>query len=302
MSDRNREDEGPVPASPSTHYRGWRRPGPEPPGGVEAGEGETLDYLSGHFRIFQLARGHRYSTDDVLVAWYGTQCAPRVERAADLGTGIGSVAMMAAWRLPAARFFVVEAQPVSVRLLRKSLLYNGLSERFTVVEGDLRDTNVYKDVGKFDLVLASPPYAPLGTALPSQERPQTIGARLETRGGVEDYAKAAARLLAPGGLFALVFPTRQMSRAEAALKSAGLVTVRTRDVLAKEGEPPLLTVLATHRREDLPSGFESAPGRPAREAPLTIRRRDGTRDPEYVAIRLSLGLPPGDPVPKPPLL
>ena len=35
-----------------------------------ADAGETLDAISGHFRIFQLAKGHRFSTDDVLTAFY----------------------------------------------------------------------------------------------------------------------------------------------------------------------------------------------------------------------------------------
>src|SRR3954447_20507577 len=78
----------------STHYRGWARPGPVPPGGVDVEPGETLDYISGYFRIFQYEGGHRFSTDDVLTAWYGTQWAPRVARAADLGSGIGSVALV----------------------------------------------------------------------------------------------------------------------------------------------------------------------------------------------------------------
>src|SRR5260221_9384129 len=81
------------------YYRGWRRPGPMPPGGVTPDEGETLDYISGHFRIFQYVNGHRFSTDDVLTAWYGTQWAPTARRAADLGSGIGSVGPVVA--LPA---------------------------------------------------------------------------------------------------------------------------------------------------------------------------------------------------------
>ena len=101
-------------------YRGWRRPGPVPPGGVEPEEGETLDFICGHFRIFQYAKGHRYSTDDVLTAWYGTAHAPRVDRAADLGSGIGSVALISAWRLPGATFCTVEAQEMSIRLARKT--------------------------------------------------------------------------------------------------------------------------------------------------------------------------------------
>ena len=52
-------------------YRGWIRPGPRPPGGVAPEDGETLDYISGHFGIFQFERGHRFSTDDVLTGALG---------------------------------------------------------------------------------------------------------------------------------------------------------------------------------------------------------------------------------------
>src|SRR4051794_25086092 len=113
-------------------YRGWIRPGPRPPDDVEPEEGETLDYISGHFKIFQYESGHRFSTDDVLTAWYATQWAPRVALAADLGSGIGSVALVVAWRLPGARMVTVEAQERSVHLARKSVRYNGLQPRFTI--------------------------------------------------------------------------------------------------------------------------------------------------------------------------
>src|SRR5438552_19003847 len=106
-------------------YRGWVRPGPLPPGGVEAEPGETLDYVSGNFRIFQYEDGHRFSTDDVLTAWYGTQWAPRVGRAADLGSGIGSVARVVAWRPPRAGRVTLGAQALSGRPARKAAGCNG---------------------------------------------------------------------------------------------------------------------------------------------------------------------------------
>ncbi|HET7711693.1 MAG TPA: methyltransferase, partial [Thermoanaerobaculia bacterium] len=186
-------------------FRGWRRPGPLPPGGVGAEEAETLEYISGHFKIFQYERGHRYSTDDVLTAWYGTTCAPRVERALDLGSGIGSIAMIAAWRLPGARFVTVEAQEQSIRLARKSVRYNGLESRFTLYHGDLRDRELLAREAPFDLVFGSPPYWPPGTAVEA-EHSQAVAARFETRGNLADYADAAVQALAPGGVFAFVAP------------------------------------------------------------------------------------------------
>lgn len=269
-------------------YRGWRRPGPVPPGGVEPEEGETLDVICGWFRIFQYAKGHRYSTDDVLTAWYGTAHAPRVDRAADLGSGIGSVATIAAWRLPGATFCTVEAQEISLRLARKSMRYNGLDARVTLYLGDLRDESILAHEAPFDLVTGSPPYWPVGTASEAAHA-QAVPARLELRGGVADYARAASRILAPGGLFAFVFPTAQMDRALDAVRDAGLKLIRRRDVIFKEGEAPLVTLFAATRATDIPPTYETFV-----EPPLTIRTRDGGVDPEYSAVRLSFGFPPGN--------
>jgi len=245
--------------------------------------GETLSYLSGHFRIFQYANGHRFSTDDVLTAWYATTCAPRVARAADLGSGIGSVAMIVAWRLPGAEIVTVEAQPISVRLARKSVRYNGIDSRVTIHEGDLREFTTDEP---FDLVTGSPPYFPQGTASEASH-PQAVPARIEMRGSVADYAKTAARILAPGGLFVFVFPFAQRERAQEALRANALTLLRRRDVVFKEGEKPSLSLFAAGRGEDFP------PDRaPFIETPLTIRRTDGAMTEEYAAVRISFGFPP----------
>ena len=290
--------------SDDSNYRGWVRPGPRPRGGVEPGPGETLDYLCGHFRIFQYEKGHRYSTDDVLTAWYGTHWAPRVDRMADLGSGIGSIALIAAWRLPGAIIRTVEAQEISIRLARKSVEYNGLSHRYQVIEGDLRDPSLLAGEGPFDLVTGSPPYFPDGTASPATHE-QAIPARIETRGDVGDYATAAAHILAPGGIFAFVFPTPQTGRALEALRDAGLVLLRRREIVFKEGEPSVISLFVAGRGADLPSSFTSpSSGKPWVEPPLIIRDREGRVHPEYATIRLSFGFPPGDvaatPVSSPP--
>src|SRR4029078_3692198 len=109
-----------------------------PSSSPEVAAGETLDAISGYFRLFQLRDGHRLSTDDVLTAWYGTTRAASPTRVLDLGSGVGSVGMIAAWRLPGARFVTIEAQEQSVTLARKSATYNGLVDRYEIRAADLR--------------------------------------------------------------------------------------------------------------------------------------------------------------------
>ena len=274
-----------------SHFRGWAKPGPVPPGpasGVQVPDDETLDAISGHFRIFQLKRGHRFSTDDLLTAWYGTAWAPRAATVLDLGSGIGSVGMIAAWRLPGASFVTIEAQTESVGLARKSAEYNGLTVRYAIREGDFRDAGVLRAAERFDLVLGSPPYFPVGTGVEG-DHPQKVACRFEIRGDISDYASVAARHLAPGGMFACVFPEEQRRRVEQAGQDAGLVIVRRRPVIFREGETPLVGLFAMMRASDLPDAMHS---RTWVEPPLVIRTAEGAVHPEYAAVKLAVGFPP----------
>ena len=134
-------------------FRGWTKPGPLPNADAptEVLDDESVDALCGHFRIWQLKDGHRFSSDDILTAWYGTTCAPSPGRALDLGSGLGSVAMTAAWRLRHVPFVTVEAQARSFALAQKSVVYNGLADRFDMRLGDFRDPVLGEDE-QFNLI------------------------------------------------------------------------------------------------------------------------------------------------------
>ncbi len=275
----------------STHFRGWAKPGPVPPGSnpvPEVPPGESLDAISGHFRLFQLRDGHRFSTDDVLTAWYGTAWAPTASTVLDLGSGIGSVGMVAAWRLPAARFVTVEAQEESVRLARKSAAYNGLTARYEIRNGDFRDPAVLGTDERFDLVLGSPPYFPLGTGNEG-DHPQKVQCRFEVRGDIADYTRVALQHLNPGGLFACVFPSKQLERVQRAAADVDAVIVRRRPVVFREGDAPLVELFAMMRASDLPDEMR---GRTWVEPALVIRSASGDVHPEYAAVKLAFGFPP----------
>ena len=306
---------------PETHFKGWAKPGPIPPGlgaqhvGVQASAcsghtlsselpqaesligtplaiepHETLDAISGHFRLFQLREGHRFSTDDILTAWYGTTWCPTARTALDLGSGIGTVGMICAWRLPGARFVTIEAQPESVVLARKSAIYNGLGDRYEIREGDFREPGILRDDERFDLITGSPPYFPQGAGVES-DHPQRLACRFELRGTVADYCTLAAKHLAPGGFLACVFPNEpaQRARIETGAKAANLVIVRKRPVNFNEGEPPLVALFGLMRAEDLPEWFR---GQTWEEPALIIRTRKGEIHPEYSAVKLAIGFPP----------
>jgi tRNA1(Val) A37 N6-methylase TrmN6 len=196
--------------------------------------------------------------------------------------------MIAAWRLPGSRFVTIEAQEESVRLARKSAAYNGVTARYEIRLGDFRTDEVIRADEAFDLVLGSPPYFPPGTGIEG-DHPQKVACRFEMRGDIGDYACVASAHLAPGGLFACIFPETDRARVEDAAKRTRLAIVRRRPVLFREGEAPLVALFAMVGLADLPSHMRE---RTWVEPPLVIRCADGSVHPEYAAIKLAVGFRP----------
>ena len=265
----------------------WRPPGPPAAGDggepdLVPGPGETLDCLAGHWKIFQLRGGHRYSTDDLLTAWYAADGVrgriPAPENLLDLGCGIGSVALLLAWRFPALTVTGVEAQPESAALARRSARYNGAADRVAIHDGDLRS---FAAPPSFDLVTGSPPYLAPAEGKRSSG-PQRGPCRFEDRGGARDYLAAAARHVRPAGLAAWVHAVRCLGANLEAAREAGLGSLEWRPVVFREGKPPVIAV------------FRARPGAwtvPGEGPPLFVRGKDGGFSEEYREIREEMGFP-----------
>lgn len=270
---------------------GWAPPGPKPRGYAERadlrpGPDEDLSFLTGDFRIFQRKDGHRWSLDDfatALVAIEEARDHGRVLRALDMGCGIGSVLLMVAWALPEARLVGLEAQDLSAGLARRSIAFDGVEDRVEVRSGDLRDDALVPEGAVFDLVTGTPPYIPLGHGIVS-DKVQRGPCCFETRGGIEDYARAAAGRLAPGGLFVACAGAKPEGRTLAAAEEVGLIVRRHVDFIPREGKPTLFTVTVMGR-----AGEEHPPARFER---FVVRDAQCAITSQMHRARETMGLPP----------
>jgi tRNA1(Val) A37 N6-methylase TrmN6 len=247
--------------------------------------GEDLCWLAGDWRILQRVDGHRWSLDDLVTAWYAARaCAAPPERTIDLGCGIGTVLLFTAWRFPEARCTGIEAQELSIGLAGRSLRWNGVTGRCELRHGDFRDETLTPEGAIYPLVTGTPPYFPPGTGLESPHV-QRAPARFEHRGGIEAYCSAAARLLAPGGVFVACQAASQGARVDPAARAAGLTVTRRLDVIPRAGKEPLIQVFAFGRAtpEDAPTIVDE---------PLVVRERDLHWTPAFAQLRLDMGLPP----------
>ena len=233
---------------------------------------ETLDRLSGGWWIYQLRRGHRYATDDVLTAWAASRARPAARTVLDLGSGVGSIGLMTLRVLPDdARLVSVEALEESVALARRTIAFNGLAGRVDARLGDLRDPGVIRSDETFDIITANPPFLPPGSGWESPH-PQRRAARFELRGDVFDVCRVAARHLAPDGVFCLCHAASD-PRPAAAVREAGLAVQARRPVVFRHGMSPAIAIHlcgARGERDDPPA--------------LNVRDAGGRRTAEYVRV------------------
>lgn len=221
--------------------------------------------------------------DDLVTAWLATVVVSSPPaRALDLGCGLGTVLLLTAWRFPEARCVGIEAQELSASLARRSVAFDGASDRVEVRSGDFRDPALTPEGACYDLVTGTPPYFPSGTGTES-DHVQRAPCRFEHRGGVEAYASAAARLLAPGGVFVACEAALTAHRVAPALEAAGLELERGLDVVPRAGKPPLIVVFAARRTGE---------AGPRQRQTLVVRDAHGQRTPELRALRGDLGMPP----------
>jgi tRNA1Val (adenine37-N6)-methyltransferase len=129
-------------------------------------------------------------------------------------------------------------------------------------------------------VTGSPPYFdPTAGIVPADS--QKAHARFELRGDIGDYARAAARHLAPGGWFVLCFPYQQLARAIAALHAERFAIAHHRDVIPRTGLAPLFSLFAC-RREESPEVVEP---------PFVVRAENGLHTIELHTTRRRFGWP-----------
>ncbi len=249
------------------------------PSEIMAEKGERCDTLSGDFVIFQPEDGQRYSTDDFMTAWLAIsefRAQPPL-RFLDLGSGLCSVPMMVLWSFPDISGVGIELRQNRFDLARKSLGANGLTSRFELIHGDLRELSLGE---KFELITSTPPYYTKAEGILSDNNDKAA-ARFELNGSIENYCETASKHLSENGRFITVYPYLYRSRVYEAAGRFGMFPERRVDFLPREGKVPLISIFSI--------GFGSAEERIER---LTMRDSSGSHTKEYNDARILCGFKP----------
>ena len=170
------------------------------------------DYLPGcQYKIWQDGNQFCFTTDAVFLGHF-----PHVVRQAkvlELGCGTGAISMLLENR-GAAQITAIDCNPAVTELVRRSVADNSLTDKFTVIDGDICHIKELVQPESMDLVVANPPYRNSGNV-----RQIGTAACHELTANLEDFFKAAAFAVKYRGRFALVqLPERFVEAMELAAK------------------------------------------------------------------------------------
>ncbi|MGA0532210.1 tRNA1(Val) (adenine(37)-N6)-methyltransferase [Hansschlegelia sp. KR7-227] len=166
----------------------------------EAGDLTDDLFLGGRLRLLQPRRGHRAGGDAALLAAAGRSRLDDGATAVDLGAGTGAVGLAIA-AFGAARVTLVEIDPALAALAEENARRNGLADRVAVFAEDV--VRLAAPAECADLVVANPPFDAAGRFRVSPDAGKAL-AHSAPEELLEDWARAAARLLRPGGSLVLI--------------------------------------------------------------------------------------------------
>ncbi|PKM87135.1 MAG: SAM-dependent methyltransferase [Firmicutes bacterium HGW-Firmicutes-12] len=170
---------------------------------------ETLDdLLINELKIIQKNKGFRFTLDSILLAQFAT--IKEGDRVVDLGTGTGIIPLILSARNRKQHIYGVEIQEEMVEMACRSVCLNGLENKITIIQADIRELNQYLEGGSYKLVTANPPYWTLNEGKTSDLQSRAFS-RHEVKCDLEDIVASASKLLNNQGRFALIHRSERLS-------------------------------------------------------------------------------------------
>lgn len=220
------------------------------------------------YLIIQDPKRFCFGVDAVLLSGFAQ--VKKGERMVDLGTGTGVIPLLVEAKNQGSHYTGLEIQPESVQMAKRSIQLNGLAEKISIVEGDIKEAVSIFGASSFDVATSNPPYMNQGGGLLNDYGPKAI-ARHEILCTLDDVAQAAAALLKSGGRFYMVHRPHRLADIFTALRRYSLEPKRMRFVHSHWDKAPTMVLIESVRG-----------GRPLLnvEPPLVIYNKEGGYTPE----------------------
>lgn len=147
-------------------------------------------------QIIQSKTGYRFTSDAVILANFVK--AKKNCLMIDLCSGSGVVGLLASAANSAKKTYLVEIQPYFSDMSQRSIDFNGLSDKFEVINRPLQNVSEIVGKGIFDVVTCNPPYKKADCGKVNKSDEMAV-AKHEIKVCLEEVILEASKLLTFGG-------------------------------------------------------------------------------------------------------
>lgn len=240
---------------------------------IELKPNERLDELQRNgYQIIQNPEKFCFGMDAVLLS--GFAAARKGDKVLDMGTGTGIIPILMEAKTEAEHLTGLEIQEESADMARRSVELNRLSDKISIVTGDIREAGTYFKAASFDVITCNPPYMIGQHGLTNPEAPKAI-ARHEVLCTLEDVISQAAKLLKSGGHFYMVHRPFRLAEIMVTMTRYKLEPKRMQLVYPYIDKEPNMVLI---------EGVRGGKSRMTVEKPLIVYRTPGEYMPEIYDI------------------
>lgn len=196
------------------------------------------------------------------------------ERALDLGTGTGIIPILLEAKTKGEHFTGLEIQPESADMAARSVAYNHLEEKITIVTGDIREASARFGAGSFEVITTNPPYMIGQHGIQNDANAKTI-ARHEVLCDLDDILRESAKMLKQGGRFYMVHRPFRLAEIFSKMVAYHIEPKRMRLVYPFVDKEPNMVLI---------EGLRGGKSRLTVEKPLIVYKEPGVYMPEIYDI------------------
>src|SRR3990170_8636173 len=209
-------------------------------GGFETGfSDETLDTIQ-DVRIIQPKKGHRFTTDSILLARLSTP--KKNAKVLELGTGCGIVSIILSKRIPSLRITAVEIQEEMAKLAERNIKLNDMEANISVLNMDIKELSKTLPSAHYDYIVTNPPYRPPTSGRTSYDRTKSISNH-EFSVTINDIMKVSQHLLKVRGRISIIYIADRLADLFSAMRKYRIEPKEMRCILTnKEGVVRLVWV------------------------------------------------------------
>ena len=233
---------------------------------------ERLDDLQNGYMIIQDPGRFCFGMDAVLLSGFAN--VKRDEKVLDLGTGTGIIPILLENKTEASHFSALEIQPDSADMAERSVRYNHLEDKISIVTGDIKDASKIFGPSSFDVITTNPPYMIGEHGLKNDADAKTI-ARHEVLCTLDDILKESSKILKQSGRFYMVHRPFRLAEIFAKMIQYHIEPKRIRLVYPFVDKEPNMVLI---------EGYKGGKSRLTVEKPLIVYKEAGVYTNEILQI------------------